>query len=119
ILPLADNWKSLKITDEAAKLFLFFPLIGSEHWGCNFIIHSKMFGPTEPRDGVHLKSKNEQIQEKEEANRQMIATASEMIFDFIEQNAELISEPLNLAFISFDTTSNAELLNNYYRELKQ
>ncbi len=119
VLPLSEILISKPKDDSVAKLFLFFPLIGTEEWGCNFIIHSKLFAPTEQRDGLHLMSKNEQTQIKEEENRRIIEKATEMIFAFTENTAEAISDPINLTHINFNTTANSELTNNYYKELKQ
>lgn len=119
ILPLANKEQTLKIGDNVAKLFLFFPLIGTEKWGCNFIIHSKNFAPSEARDGIHIKSKNEQTKEKEELNCGIINAASEIVFSFVEKSAETITDPIHLAHIYFDTISNTELINSYYKELKK
>jgi len=119
VLPISENLISKPKDDSVAKLFLFFPLIGTEDWGCNFVIHSKLFAPTEQRDGLHLMSKNEQTQLKEAENRRIIDKATEMIFAFTETSAEAISDPINLTHINFNTTSNSELTNTYYKELKQ
>lgn len=119
ILPLSEKDLAKPIDDSMAKLFLFFPLIGTENWGCNFIIHSNFFAPTESRDGIHIKSNNEQTQEKEEVNRAIIEESSTLIFNFVECYAESISNPFYLASINFDTSSNTELTNSYYKELKQ
>lgn len=119
ILPLSERYKTKQLDDLVAKLFLFFPLIGTEGWGCNFIIHSKLFAPTEPRDGLHLKSNNEQTQEKERENRRILEEASTMIYDFVEKNACSVKDPINLANINFRVESDNRLLNSYFRELKK
>ena len=119
ILPLSEINITKSIDDSIAKLFLFFPLIGTEKWGCNFIIHSKLFAPTEQRDGIHIKSKNEQTQQKEIGNQRLIDEASKIIFDFIKRFAESVSDPINLAHINFDSKTNTALTNDYFKELKQ
>ena len=118
VLPLSEIGFSKPIDDSIAKMFLFFPLIGTENLGCNFIIHSKLFAPTEQRDGVHIKSKNGQTQEKEIINTKIIEKASALIFKFAEQNAELLCNPINIAHIKFETKTNTELINDYYKGLK-
>lgn len=118
ILPLDKSNHAVSFENHTAKLFLYYPLIGTEQWGCNFIIHSRNFAPTEPRDGIHLKSKTDQIQENEENNRKLIAKASQMIFDFVRNNASKITSPINLAKINFNVSGDKPLLNEYYQELK-
>lgn len=118
ILPLEESNQAILFPSRIAKLFLYFPLIGTELWGSNFIFHSTEFAPTEPRDGLHLKSKNEQVREYEEANRTLIQKASKMVFEFIKANASQIASPINLAPINFITNSDKPLLNEYFQELK-
>jgi len=119
ILPLSERNKAIKFNEELSRLFLYYPLIGTEKFGFNFIIHSKYFSPTEPRDGIHLKSKNEQVKEKEENNRKIITRASAMIFDFVKNNAEKIENPVYFAPIYFNTNLSNELLSEYFINLKK
>lgn len=118
ILPLTKNHSAISFENNIAKLFLFYPLIGTELWGCNFIIHSKNFVPTESRDGIHLKSKTEQVQASEENNRNLIGVASKMIFDFVKSNANSIDNRINLSKINFNVSTDKSLLNEYFKELK-
>lgn len=118
ILPINGNKIASPLKDDIARLFLFFPLIGSEHWGFNFIIHSSNFDPTEPRDGIHLKSHNEQVRDSESTNRKIIQGASEMVFEFVKKFSHLIYSPISLARINFKANSEKLLLNEYFKELK-
>lgn len=119
ILPLKSLDQTKLFSDSLSKLFLFFPLIGTENWGCNFIINSNRFAPLEARDGIHLKSKNDQTKDKENNNCQIIEDASELIFDFVEANAETIKNPIYLAYINFNTDTDKVPLNGYFTELKE
>jgi hypothetical protein len=119
ILPLSESNKSIILDENLSKLFLYYPLIGSENFGFNFVVHSKKFAPTEPRDGIHLKSKNEQIQEKELSNRDLLDKASSMIFNFVEKNATNIEQPKNLGYINFNTGTPNIHLSEYFKELKK
>ena len=119
ILPLSEQNQAIELDENLSRLFLYYPLIGTEKFGFNFIVHSKYFAPTEPRDGIHLKSKNEQIQEKEKSNRLLISKASSMIFDFVKNNAEEIENPIFLAPINFYTNSQNTILFDYYNQLKK
>ncbi len=101
------------------RLFLFYPLIGSEHFGFNFVIHSKNFQPTEPRDGLHLKSENEKNRVEEEANQKLLEEASTVIFNFLENIIKKIKEPHLFADIHFPLNSDNQELNKYFIILKE
>jgi hypothetical protein len=119
ILPLSSISETKAWDPRLARLFLYFPLIGTESFGINFIIHSGHFSPTEPRDGLHISSDNKQTEEKEISNRDIISKVSESIFDFMELKAKDVKDPINLAAIAFDTKSENLYLNTYYKDLKQ
>lgn len=70
---------------ELPRLFLFYPLIGTEHFGFNYVIHSKNFQPTEPRDGLHLNSENEKNKIEERANQKLMNEASGLVFNFLDR----------------------------------
>jgi hypothetical protein len=119
ILPLVNDNEVKDFSNSLAKLFLFYPLIGTEQWGCNFIIHSKNFYPTEPRDGIHLKSKTDQVQADEERNRTLIKRASEMIFEYVSTNAETLQNSIYLARASFKKAMGSLLLCEYFLNLQK
>ena len=120
ILPLEDSNKAISFDPKLAKLFLYYPLIGTENFGFNFIVHSNQFAPTEPRDGIHLKSKNDQIQEKEKSNRELLEVAFTLISNFIKEKANIIDNIHLLSKISFNTNiPNNSILSVYFKELKE
>lgn len=101
------------------RLFLFYPLIGTEHFGFNYIIHSKNFQPTEPRDGLHLNSENEKNKIEELANQKLLEEASNLIFSFLDNNLSKIQNPHLLAEINFSVSSDDAELNKYFIEFKE
>ncbi len=101
------------------RLFLFYPLIGTEHFGFNFVIHSKNFQPTEPRDGLHLNSENEKNKTEELANQKLMQEASDLIFAFLDNHLSKIEHPHLLAEINFPVSSDDAELNKYFKELKE
>lgn len=120
ILPLENPNKAISFDPKLAKLFLYYPLIGTENFGFNFIVHSKLFAPTEPRDGVHLKSNNEQTQEKEKSNRELLEVAFTLISKFIKENANTIDNIHLLSKINFNTDiPNTPTLSTYFKGLKE
>src|SRR5690606_30604433 len=111
--------KALTLPASLPRLFLFYPLIGTEHFGFNFVIHSKNFQPTEPRDGLHLNSENEKNKIEELANQKLMQEASDLIFSFLENNLSKIQNPYLLAEINFSVSSDDAELNKYFTEFKE
>lgn len=120
ILPLEEEDKAFSFDRNLAKLFLYYPLIGTENFGFNLLLHSKQFAPTEPRDGIYLKSKNEQIQIKEGNNIVLLQKAFELITNYIEKQCNKIQDVHLFAELNFNTEiSDNPILSEYFRELKQ
>lgn len=118
ILPINEKHELFQFPERIARLFLYYPLIGSENFGLNFIINCNQFLPTEPRDGIHLKSNKDQVKEQEVENRRIIEKASALIFDFLKSNVIDVSNPLLYAKINFKRNSENPLLNEYFEILQ-
>lgn len=119
ILPINENLELFQFSERVARLFLYYPLIGSEDFGLNFIINCNKFLPTESRDGIHLQSNKDQVKEQEEANRKIIEKASQLIFEFLKSNVLSISNPLLYAQINFKRNTDDNLLNEYFEKLQK
>ncbi|MBZ9730389.1 hypothetical protein LB467_11900 [Salegentibacter sp. JZCK2] len=117
--PSGEKLQSFKFSEQISKLFLYYPLIGSENFGINFIINCKNFLPTEPRDGIHLSSNKDQVKEQEETNRELLIKASQMIFAFLQKNIHLIENPVLVSQINFVRDSDEFLLNEYFQNLQE
>ena len=118
ILPINKLHETIEFNNRIARLFLYYPLIGSEHFGLNFLINCNRFLPTEPRDGIHLRSNKDQVKEQEEANRNVIDKASNLIFEFLKSNIIEVSNPLLYARINFQRETETPLLNEYFKNLQ-
>jgi hypothetical protein len=118
ILPLKTEFEAEEPDERMARLFLYFPLMGSERFGFNFIIHSKNFAPTEQRDGIYLDSKNDQTKLKVQENKQLIDEASDLILNYIKKQGEILKNPIVFSKVAFPTSSNHEELDDYFKGLK-
>jgi hypothetical protein len=118
ILPINENLELFQFPERVARLFLYYPLIGSEDFGLNFIINCNQFLPTEPRDGIHLKSNKDQVKDQEEENQRIIEKASQLIFYFLRSNVLSVSNPLLYAQINFKRNTENNLLNEYFEKLQ-
>lgn len=119
ILPINENLELFQFSERIARLFLYYPLIGSEDFGLNFVINCNKFLPTEPRDGIHIQSNKDQVKEQEEANRKIIEKASQLIFEFLKSNVLSVSNPLLFAQINFKRNTDNNLLNEYFETLQK
>ena len=118
ILPINENLELFQFSDRVARLFLYYPLIGSEDFGLNFVINCNQFLPTEARDGIHLKSNKDQVKEQEEENQRIIEKTSQLIFDFLKSNVLRVSNPLLYAQINFKRNTENNLLNEFFEGLQ-
>ncbi|MEQ6118366.1 hypothetical protein [Reichenbachiella sp. MALMAid0571] len=117
ILPINKNNEVIQFNEKIARLFYYYPLIGSEDFGLNFIINCNKFLPTEPRDTIHLKSDKDQVKADEEANRLIIEKCSNLIFSFLESNIIEVNNPLLYTNVNLKTVSDDNFLNEYFKEL--
>ncbi|RAR46450.1 sacsin N-terminal ATP-binding-like domain-containing protein [Flavobacterium lacus] len=118
ILPINKDKEVYDFGEKIARLFLYYPLIGSENFGINFIINCKNFLPTEPRNGIHLNSDVYQVKDQEEKNREIIKKCTEIIFSFLNSNVLEVSNPLLYTNVHFKTDSDNQTLNEYFEELQ-
>lgn len=119
ILPLNSVLETKEVHEELSRLFLYYPLIGTEDFGFNFILHCKDFAPKEQRDSIHLNSKNETVKPKEKSNQNLMQKASELVFSYLEQYITKVKSPINLATIAFKTCSDNSYLNEYFKKFKE
>lgn len=118
ILPVNKDNEVFEFDATISKLFFYYPLIGTENFGINFIINCKHFLPTEPRDGIHLKSDKDQVQDQEAKNREVIDKCSELIFKFLKSNVIEVKNPLLYTSVNFKIDSDDKNLNEYFEELQ-
>jgi hypothetical protein len=117
ILPINKKNEVIQFNENIARIFYYYPLIGSEDFGLNFIINCNKFLPTEPRNTIHLNSDKEQVKGDEEANRHIIDKCSDLIFSFLESNIIEVHNPLLYTNVNFKTNSDNVFLNEYFEEL--
>lgn len=119
ILPFSDKMVAKDLSDTLPRLYLYYPLVGTQDFGINYLIHSRHFQPNEPRSGLYLNSNNDDNKKEEEANQYLIQSASDCIFEFLKENSSIIENPIKLATINFKVDDNEKpLLNEYYKSLK-
>lgn len=119
ILPLKSSTEA-KSLNGIAKLFVYFPLLGTETFGMDVIFHSKKFIPVEERDGLHLPVTNANVRVKYEQNVRVLNALTEMVFEYYREHADAISGWVNVSGLTFDCEHHKEdVTKKYFREFKE
>lgn len=78
----------LPTSDNMPSLFLYYPLLGTERLGTNFVFHSNNFTAKEERDGIMLPSGNENARSKFEKNSETLNRMADMLLGFLTNNSD-------------------------------
>ena len=118
ILPIYNNIVN-KLSDNISKLFIYLPLVGTEHWGINFVIHAPMFTcSSDDRSSLRLITDGQTEHDPAIENHEYIQEASDILFDYISQHLSEWQDVHYLAPIDFDVSNPNKELSDYYKELK-
>lgn len=118
IMPLKDA-QTAKSLSGIAKLFVYFPLLGTEDFGMDFLFHSHRFYPVEERDALHLPVENSNVRKKFEENVAVLNSMSEMVFDYLLKNHMNITHMIDILSLSFECMKNKEdITNDFFKSFK-
>lgn len=117
ILPLLTPTKAHGMED-IAKLFVFFPLLGTEKWGVNFIFHSK-FSPLEPRNGIILPCDNVNVAKDAERNKQIVADMTSSLHGYLTTHAANIENAIELATVNFPLKLEDKFTQSFYNQQQE
>jgi len=118
ILPMLSN-RVYKLSNNVAKLFIYLPLVGTESWGINFILHSPLFTcSTDDRNSLRLVVDGQTENDPAKENQKYIEEATEIIFDYIRQYIPQWQDVQYLSLVSFDVTNANKELSDYYNWLQ-
>lgn len=119
VLPLKSTTEAQSLRG-IAKLFVFFPLLGTEEFGMDVIFHSKKFIPVEERDGIHLPVSNVNVRAKYEQNVRVLNSLTEMVHNYYRNHAESISNWVEVAGLTFDCEHHKEdVTKNFFCDFKK
>jgi len=113
ILPLKSASEAESLSG-IAKLFVFFPLLGTETFGMDAIFHSNRFIPVEERDALHLPVSNVIARSKYEANVRVLNEMSELLLSYYRQHVNEISDWHKIISLTFDCLHNKEAMTNQF-----
>lgn len=102
ILPLSSRNEAMTF-EGVPRWFIFFPLLGTENFGFNFIFHSARFYPEEPRNSIVLPENNVDKRARYEQNKSVFEQMRTMLYTYLEKYASEISNSHLLAPIHINT----------------
>lgn len=107
------------LSDKVARLFIYLPLVGTEQWGVNFMLHAPMFTcSTDDRSSLRLIMDGQTADDPATNNRQYINEATDMVFEYISLHLAEWQDVHHLAPIHFNVGNANMELSDYYKSLK-
>lgn len=103
---------------EIPSIFLWFPLLGTEAFGINFIYHSKRFYPVEERNNIMLPASTIMKREKGGNNNAVLKEMTEALFKYysIDNNAKTLTQ--NMCEVSFPQNSEDKETQKFFQEMQ-
>ena len=103
---------------EIPSLFLWFPLLGTEAFGVNFIFHSKRFHPVEKRNNIMLPGSTFMKRDKGSVNSKVLREITEALFDYYAKDENAKSLSPKMCEVSFPQSCDDEETQNFYEEMQ-
>ena len=101
------------------SLFLWFPLLGTERFGVNFIFHSKRFFPVEKRNNILLPENVPSKLEKGLHNESVLKEMMKVLHEYyaIEENSSSLTR--EMCIVSFKSDKDDEVTTKFYEDLQE
>lgn len=124
ILPITEDADGhrhvIRFDADVPNIFIFLPLLGTEDWGVNFILHSSLFTcDKDSRDSLRLVGNGQNNDGQAESNRQIIELANKLIWQYIIAKHHTLVDAKYLLRDSFNTYQSDEELAQYYIGLQK
>lgn len=101
------------------SLFLWFPLLGTEKFGVNFIFHSKRFYPVEKRNNIMIPGTSQISKEKGGDNEAILKEMMQVVFSYYAQVEHAKELGIDMCRVAFPENYENEDTQRFYRELQQ
>ena len=100
------------------SLFLWFPLLGTEHFGVNFIFHSKRFYPVEKRNNILLPENVSSKLEKGRINESVLKEIMNVLFDYYTQGNNDATLSREMCVVDFHSDKDDEVTTKFYEDMQ-
>lgn len=117
ILPLSDAHTVSK-ADDISKLFVWFPLLGTEQWGTNFIYHSTFY-PLEARNGIVLPCDNVNVESQFKHNEKVLQAMNTLLHNYLSSHVACIDNAIELAKIGFSRTAEDSKTRDFFKSQQE
>ena len=111
-LPLKTAVEANAIGD-VPRMFIYFPLLGTEVNSINYIYHSERFYPSEPRDQIVLPDGNSEHQKQIDHDVLVLSEMSDLLFSYLKEHASKINKGIYLAPIGFDLSEKNKQTSDF------
>ena len=99
--------------------FIFFPLLGTEGFGTNFIFHSRRLYPTESRNSFLLPKDNDGLIAKFHHNENVLEEMMDVLFAYYDKNPDKQCIPLEFAEVAFKPEKEEDQVTKAYLQKLQ
>lgn len=107
------------LTTEAPQLYLYLPLLGTENWGWNYVIHAPSFTcDKDTRDSLLFIGNGQNNDDQAKNNRSLIELAGKILKDFIENQLNQYTDRKYFGKVNF-LRDVSEKLKPYYSTLQK
>lgn len=103
---------------EIPSLFLWFPLLGTEVFGVNFIFHSKRFYPVEKRNNIMLPGSTIMKKEKGGENSVVLKEMVDALFVYYNNDENAKSLTREMCEVSFPQLCEDEDTRKFYEDMQ-
>lgn len=105
--------------EDIPSLFLWFPLLGTENFGVNFIFHSKRFYPVEKRNNIMLPGISEISKIKGGENEQILKEMMAAVFAYYRKEEHAKELNIKMCQASFSDVCDNEETLRFYKEMQE
>ena len=108
-----------ELSNDLPQLYLYLPLLGTENWGWNYIVHAPSFTcDKDTRDALLFVGNGQNNDDQAEQNRKLITLAGSLVREYLSSNLSQIDERKYLGRVNF-LPAPQERLKAYYGELQK
>lgn len=104
--------------EKVPSLFLWFPLLGTEDFGVNFIFHSKKFYPVEKRNNIQLPEDVPAKKEAGEKNESVLKSMMQALFAYYQIEGKDSTISRDLCKVNFIKETEDEEQKRFYHDMQ-
>lgn len=124
MLPITEDadgsLRVLQFDKSLPQIYIYLPLLGTEEWGFNFLIHSPLFTcDKDSRDSLRLVGNGQNNDDQADENRAIIELANKLICQFVDKKISTLHDAKYLCRVSFKTQQPEAKLGDYYKSLQK